>query len=37
MEDLQRVAAQVFNPEEMNLAVIGPFNSEGKFLKLIKA
>lgn len=36
-EDIQRVAHKLFAPESLNLAVIGPFTSEARFAKKIKA
>ncbi len=35
-EDIQRVARDIFAPEKLNLAVIGPYNDEERFLKLLK-
>ncbi len=34
-EDLLKVAKDIFRPENLNLAVIGPYNDEEKFLKLL--
>ncbi len=34
--DIQRVAKDIFKPEKLNLAVIGPYKDEEKFLKLLK-
>ena len=35
-EDLQRVARDIFRPENLNLAIIGPYNDEERFLGLLK-
>ena len=35
-EDIQRVAKDIFSPEKLNLAIIGPYNDEEQFLKLLK-
>ena len=35
-EDIQRVAKDIFAPEKLNLAIIGPYNDEERFLKLLK-
>lgn len=35
LEDIKRVANRVLNREKANLAIIGPFNDEERFLKLI--
>lgn len=35
-DDLQRVAKDIFAPEKLNLAVIGPYNDKERFLKLLK-
>jgi len=35
-EDLQRVAKDIFRPENLNLAIIGPYNDEERFLKLLR-
>lgn len=34
--DLQRVAQDIFRQESLNLAVIGPYNDEERFLKLLR-
>ncbi|MFH0852287.1 MAG: pitrilysin family protein [bacterium] len=34
--DLQRVARDIFRPEKLNLALIGPFKEKDKFEKLLK-
>ncbi|MBI4709197.1 MAG: insulinase family protein [Candidatus Portnoybacteria bacterium] len=34
--DLQRVAKEIFRPEKLNLALIGPFKDKQKFERLIK-
>jgi predicted Zn-dependent peptidase len=34
--DLQRVAKDIFRPEKLNLALIGPFREKEKFEKLLK-
>ena len=36
IEDLVRLAKKFFKPERLNLAIIGPYNSETQFEKLIK-
>lgn len=36
LEDIVRVAKRVFVPEKRNLAIIGPYKSEDKFLRLIR-
>ncbi|HEX6977339.1 MAG TPA: pitrilysin family protein [Patescibacteria group bacterium] len=36
LDDVVRVAKELFIPEKLNLAVIGPYNSEAEFEKLIK-
>jgi len=35
-EDFQRVAKDIFRPENLNLAIIGPYNDEERFLKLLR-
>jgi predicted Zn-dependent peptidase len=35
-EDIQRVARDIFRPEKLNLALIGPFKKKEKFDKLLK-
>lgn len=35
LEDISRIANQLFKPEKANLAIIGPFEDKEKFLKLI--
>jgi len=35
-EDLQRVAKDIFKPENLNMAIIGPYNDEERFLKLLR-
>jgi len=35
-EDIQRVAKDIFAPEKLNLTIIGPYNDEERFLKLLK-
>ncbi len=35
-QDLQRVARDIFQPEKLNLALIGPFKEKEKFEKLLK-
>lgn len=35
MEDVRRVAKQVFDREQLNLAVVGPFKDEERFAKLL--
>jgi len=34
--DVQKVAKDIFTPERLNLAIIGPYNDEERFLKLFK-
>jgi predicted Zn-dependent peptidase len=34
--DIQRVARDIFRPEKLNLALIGPFKDKSKFEKLLK-
>ena len=34
--DIQRVAQDIFRPEKLNLALIGPFKDKSKFEKLLK-
>ncbi|PIV38530.1 MAG: hypothetical protein COS30_01615 [Candidatus Portnoybacteria bacterium CG02_land_8_20_14_3_00_45_8] len=34
--NLQRVARDIFRPEKLNLALIGPFKEKGKFEKILK-
>jgi len=35
-EDIQRVAKDIFRPENLNLALIGPFKDKAKFERLLK-
>lgn len=35
-EDILRVATRIFKEENLNLSLIGPFNDENRFLKLLK-
>ncbi len=35
-QDLQRVARDIFQPQKLNLALIGPFKERAKFEKLLK-
>ena len=35
-EDVNKVAADIFKNEALNLAVIGPYKDEGKFVKILK-
>ena len=35
-EDVQRVAREIFHSEALNLAVVGPFKSESKFVRALK-
>jgi len=35
-EDIQRIAKELFVPEKLNLALIGPFRDKNKFNKLLK-
>jgi predicted Zn-dependent peptidase len=35
-EDIQRVARDIFRPEKLNLALIGPFKDKSRFQKLLK-
>lgn len=34
--DIQKVAKEIFNPQKLNLALIGPFKDKSKFGKLLK-
>lgn len=34
--DIQRVARKIFNPKKLNLAIIGPYQKETQFRKLLK-
>lgn len=34
--DIQHVASRLFTPAKLNLAIIGPFNSDARFRKLVK-
>jgi len=36
VDDIQRVAKDIFKPEKLNLALIGPFKDKNKFNKLLK-
>jgi len=36
LQDLQRVAKRVFAPKKRNLAIIGPYENQEKFLKLLE-
>jgi len=36
VNDIQRVAKDIFRPEKLNLALIGPFKNKQKFEKLLK-
>ena len=35
-EDIQKIAKDIFRPEKLNLALIGPFGNKKKFEKLLK-
>lgn len=35
-EDIMELAKQIFRPENLNLAIIGPFEEKEKFVKLLK-
>ncbi len=35
IEDVRRVAKAVFDPEQLNLAIVGPFDDEERFAKLL--
>jgi len=35
-EDVNKVAADIFKNEALNLAIIGPYKDEGKFVKILK-
>ena len=35
-EDIQEVAKDLFRPEKLNLALIGPFEDQERFAKLLK-
>ncbi|MFA6376623.1 MAG: pitrilysin family protein, partial [Candidatus Paceibacterota bacterium] len=36
IQDIQEVANEIFKPEKLNLAVIGPYNDKSRFQKLIE-
>jgi len=36
VEDIQRVVKDIFRPEKLNLALIGPFKDKSKFEKILK-
>jgi len=36
VEDIQKIAKDIFRPEKLNLALIGPFKNKEKFNKLLK-
>jgi len=36
VEDVQRVAKDIFKPQKLNLAIIGPYKEETRFKKLLK-
>ena len=35
-QDIQRVAKDIFNSQNLNLAIIGPYKEESRFLRLLK-
>jgi len=35
-DDIQRIAKDILAPENLNLAIIGPYNDEERFLRLLK-
>lgn len=35
-EDIRRVARKIFNPKKLNLAIIGPYQKDAQFKKLLK-
>jgi predicted Zn-dependent peptidase len=35
-EDILKLAKDIFRPEKLNLAIIGPFKDKNKFQKLLK-
>lgn len=35
-EDIQRVAKEIFQPKNLNLAIIGPYKNEARFKKLLE-
>lgn len=35
-QEIRQVAKKIFNPKKLNLAVIGPYQKEGQFRKLLK-
>jgi len=36
VDDIQRVAKDIFKPEKLNLALIGPFKDKKRFEKILK-
>ncbi|MFH0805433.1 MAG: hypothetical protein V1901_00900, partial [Patescibacteria group bacterium] len=36
VNDIQRVAKDIFKPEKLNLALVGPFKDKKRFDKLLK-
>ena len=36
INDIKKVAEDIFQPKKLNLAIIGPFKKKGKFEKLLK-
>lgn len=37
LDEVRKVAAQILDPKKMKLAVIGPYESEGKFVKILES
>ena len=35
VDDVTRVAKKLFKPEKLNLAIIGPYKSQTRFVKLL--
>ena len=36
-EDVRRVSKEIFQPKNLNLAIIGPYQEESRFQKLLKS
>jgi len=37
MDDVMRVAREILNPDLLNLAIVGPFDDQARFEKLLVA